>query len=149
VPPGTLREALAYPHPPQTFDDARIRDAFAVVGLDHLAPRLDENERWDRRLSDNDKQSMAVARILLQKPRWVVLNRALASLDPDVAQRVAAAFEQHMAEVGVIYIGPLPNGHGRFPRIVNLVLDPQGPRFKPSIAAESLAPRDAAADSTR
>ena len=149
VPPGTLREALAYPHPPQTFDDARIRDAFAVVGLDHLAPRLDENERWDRRLSDNDKQSMAVARILLQKPRWVVLNRALASLDPDVAQRVAAAFEQHMVEVGVIYIGPLPNGHGRFPRIVNLVLDPQGPRFKPSIAAESLAPRDAAADSTR
>jgi len=149
VPPGTLREALAYPHPPQTFDDARIRDAFAVVGLDHLAPRLDENERWDRRLSDNDKQFMAVARILLQKPRWVVLNRALASLDPDVAQRVAAAFEQHMAEVGVIYIGPLPNGHGRFPRIVNLVLDPQGPRFKPSIAADSLAPRDAAADSTR
>ena len=41
-----------------------------------------------------------------------------------------------MADVGVIYIGPLPNGHGHFPRIVNLVLDPQGPRFKPSVKAE-------------
>jgi putative ATP-binding cassette transporter len=142
VPPGTLREALAYPHPPQTFDEAQIHDAFAVVGLDHLAPLLDDNERWDRRLSDNDKQCLAVVRILLQKPRWVVLNRALAALDPDVAQRVAAAFERDMAEVGVIYIGPLPNGHGRFPRIVNLVRDPQGPRFKPTMASEL---RDAAA----
>jgi putative ATP-binding cassette transporter len=133
VPPGTLREALAYPHPPQTFDDARIRDAFAVIGLEHLAPMLDDNERWDRRLSDTDKQCLAVARILLQKPRWVVLNRALAALDADVAQRVAAAFEQHLAEVGVVYIGPLPNGHGRFPRIVKLVVDPQAPRFKPSV----------------
>ena len=149
VPPGTLREALAYPHPPPTFDEAQIRDAFAVVGLDHLAPLLDENERWDRRLNDNDKQCLAVVRILLQKPRWVVLNRALAALDPDVARRVAAAFERDMAEVGVIYIGPLPNGHGHFPRIVNLVLDPQGPRFKPSIAAEPLGPRDAAAVSAR
>jgi len=46
-----------------------------------------------------------------------------------------------MADVGVIYIGPLPNGHGRFPRIVNLVRDPLGPGFKPKIASE---PSDAA-----
>jgi hypothetical protein len=62
---------------------------------------------------------------------------------------VAAAFEGDMPEVGVIYIGPLPNGHGHFPRAVNLVLDPQGPRFKPSISAELLGPHDAAADSAR
>ena len=136
APPGTLREALAYPHPPQTYDDAGIREAFAIVGLEHFTPMLDENERWDRRLSDNDKQCLAMARVLLQKPRWIVLNRALAALDSEVAQRIATAFEQHMANVGVIYIGPLPNGHGHFPRVVNLVLDPQGPRFKPSVKAE-------------
>jgi putative ATP-binding cassette transporter len=134
APPGTLREALAYPHPPHTFDDARIREAFAVVGLEHFATQLDENERWDRRLSDNDKQCLAMARILLQKPRWVVLNRALAALDPDVARRIAATFQNHMADVGVIYIGPLPNGHGHFPRVIELVLDPQGPRFEPSVS---------------
>jgi len=149
VPPGTLREALAYPHPPHTFEEARIREAFAVVGLDHLAPLLDENERWDRRLNDNDKQCLAVVRILLQKPRWVVLNRALAALDPDVARRVAAAFEGDMADVGIIYIGPLPNGHGHFPRVVNLVLDPQAPHFRPSISAEPLDPHDATAASAR
>jgi vitamin B12/bleomycin/antimicrobial peptide transport system ATP-binding/permease protein len=145
VPPGTLREALAYPRPPQAFDEAQIRKAFAVVGLDHLMPLLDENERWDRRLSDIDKQCLSVVRILLQKPRWVVLNRALAALDVDAARRVATEFELNMAEVGIIYIGPLPNGHGHFPRIVTIALDPQGPRFKLSAAAEPLNPPDAAA----
>jgi putative ATP-binding cassette transporter len=145
APPGTLREALAYPHPPQTYDDARIQEAIAIVGLEHFAPMLDENERWDRRLNDNDKQCLAVARVLVQRPRWVVLNRALAALDPTVARRVAAAFEQHMADVGVIYIGPLPDGHGHFSRVVNLVLDPQGPHFKPSVTTERPDPREAAA----
>ncbi len=149
VPPGTLREALAYPHPPQTYDDARIREAFAVVGLEHLAPMLDETERWDRRLNDNDKQLLAMARILLQKPRWVVLNRALAALDPEVARTVLAAFDRHMADVGVIYIGPLPIGLGHFPRVVNLVLDPQGPRFKPSVKAELPDQSQAAAVTAR
>ena len=133
APPGTLREALSYPHPPQTFEDARVREAFAAVGLEHLAPMLDENERWDRRLSDNDKQCLALARVLLQKPRWVVLNRALATLDAEVAHQVATAFEKHMSEVGVVYIGPLPNGHGHFPTVVKLQVDPRGPRFKPSV----------------
>jgi len=90
-----------------------------------------------------------MARVLLQRPRWVVLNRALAALDPEVAQRVASAFEQHMADVGVIYIGPLPNGHGRFPRVVNLVLDPQGPRFKPSVKTELADQSQAAAVTAR
>jgi putative ATP-binding cassette transporter len=149
TPPGTLREALAYPHPPQTYDDARIREAFAVVGLEHLTTMLDENERWDRRLNDNDKQCLAMARVLLQRPRWVVLNRALAALDAEVARRVATEFAQHMADVGVIYIGPLPNGHGHFPRVVNLVLDPEGPCFKPSIKADVQGPREAAPASAR
>ena len=130
---GTLREALTYPHPPQIFDDARIREAFAAVGLEHFATMLDENERWERRLSDNDKQCLMIARILLQQPRWVVINRALAALDFEVTRRVVAAFEDHMADVGVIYIGKPTLASAFFQRTVALVADPQGPRFRPSV----------------
>jgi putative ATP-binding cassette transporter len=136
VPPGTLRESLAYPQRAQTYDDPHIREALAAVGLERFAPMLDDDERWDRRLSDNDKQCLAVARVLVQKPRWVVLNRALAALDSEVAQRLAAIFASQLADVCVVYIGPLPEGHEQFPRVINLVLDPQGPRFKPSVGAE-------------
>jgi putative ATP-binding cassette transporter len=136
APPGTLRESLSYPHPPHAYDDARVQEALAVLGLEHFASMLDETERWDRRLNDNDKQRLAMARVLLQKPRWVVLNRALAALEPEVARRLAQAFAQDLVGVGVVYIGPLPDGHGYFPRVVNLVVDPQGPRFKPSVKTE-------------
>jgi len=136
APPGTLRESLSYPHPPHAYDDARVQEALAVLGLEHFASMLDETERWDRRLNDNDKQRLAMARVLLQKPRWVVLNRALAALEPEVARRLAQAFAQDLVDVGVVYIGPLPDGHGYFPRVVNLVVDPQGPRFKPSVKTE-------------
>lgn len=145
VPPGTLRESLAYPHPTQTYDDADIRKSLAAVGLERFAPMLDDEERWDRRLSDNDKQCLAVARVLVQKPRWVVLNRALAALDAEVAQRLATIFASQLGDVCVIYIGPLPEGHGRFPRVINLVLDPKGPRFKPSVGTEPSDPGQPAA----
>ncbi len=149
APPGTLRESLAYPHPPQTYDDARIHEALAVVDLEHFAPMLDESERWDRKLNDNDKQRLAMARVLVQKPRWVVLNRAIAAMEPEAARRLADAFARDLADVGVIYIGPLPAGHGHFPRVVNLVVDPQGPRFRPSVKAELPDQREAAALSAR
>jgi vitamin B12/bleomycin/antimicrobial peptide transport system ATP-binding/permease protein len=144
VPPGSLRESLAYPHPAETYDDAHIREALGAVGLERFAPMLDDDERWDRRLSDNDKQCLAVARVLVQKPRWVVLNRALAALDSEVAQLLAAIFADQLADVCVIYIGPLPEGHGKFPRVINLVVDPQGPRFKPSVGAKQSGPGQAA-----
>jgi putative ATP-binding cassette transporter len=149
APPGTLRESLAYPHPPQTYDDACIREALAVVGLERFAPMLDETERWDRKLNDNDKQHLAMARVLVQKPRWVVFNRAIAAMAPEAARRLADAFARDLADVGVIYIGPLPVGHGHFPQVVNLVVDPQGPRFRPSVKAELPDQREAAAPSTR
>ena len=139
APPGTLRESLAYPHPPHAFDDARIREAFAVVGLERLSPMLDQRERWDRRLTDSEKHCLAIARVLLQRPRWVVLNRALAAVDPSVARRLWAALASDLADVGVIYVGPPPNGHERFRKIVNVSLVPHGHRHRPPeepVAAE-------------
>ena len=133
VAPVTLRMWLEYPHPPRTFDDARLGDALGVVGLERLAPMLDANERWDRRLNDHEKQRLAMAHVLLVRPRWLVLNRALANFDPETTRRLAAAFANDMPEVGVIYIGEPPDVSEFFHRTFALVIDPQGPRFKPSV----------------
>jgi vitamin B12/bleomycin/antimicrobial peptide transport system ATP-binding/permease protein len=145
APPGTLRESVAYPHAPERYDDAGIAQAFAAVGLEHLTPMLDENERWDRRLSDSDKQCLAIARVILQRPRWVVLNRALAGLNPELAQRLTAVFLQDMPDVGVIYIGRPQDESLLFSRVVKLVEDPLGPCFKPAAEAASAGRRQTAA----
>jgi putative ATP-binding cassette transporter len=143
APPGTLRAALAYPHPPETYDDGRISRALVAVGLEHLAPMLDETERWDRRLNDNDKESLAVARVLLQRPRWAILNGAFDSIDPELRRRLAAVFTRDLADVGVLYIGRLEDERALFNRALNLVEDPQGPCFKPSVAGSVAKPGQA------
>jgi putative ATP-binding cassette transporter len=142
APPGTLRASLAYPYPPESYDDARISEALAAVGLEHFAPLLNEDERWDRRLSDNDKQCLAVARIVLQKPHWVVFHRALGAIDPVLGRRLSAVFTRELADVGLLHIGLIQDETLLFSRTLTLVEDPQGPCFKPSIVAGAANRRD-------
>jgi putative ATP-binding cassette transporter len=42
VPVGSLRRATTYPEPAESKDDAEIAKALKLVGLGHLADRLDE-----------------------------------------------------------------------------------------------------------
>ena len=86
IPPGALRATVVYPHPTDVYDIAAIAKALADVGLEHLEPHLDTVDRWDRQLSDDEKQRLAFARVILQKPLWVVLNDALDVLDPEIAR---------------------------------------------------------------
>ncbi len=78
---------------------------------------------------------LSVARAILQRPRWVVFNQALAGLDPALRERLKAVFVRDLSDVGVLYIGRAQNESGFFGRTVHLVHDPQGPCFKPADAA--------------
>jgi len=131
VPPGTLRSALSYPRKGEAYDSVRVGKALAAVGLEHLESLLDKEERWERRLSDNEKQCLSVARVILQKPRWVVLNGAVAGLDLETRRRIEAVFDRDLADVGVLNIGRDSNESGFFTRTLRLALDPNGPSFKP------------------
>jgi putative ATP-binding cassette transporter len=132
VPPGTLRTALCYPCATHEFDDAATAAALAKVGLERLQPLLDLEERWDQRLNDDEKQSLAIARVLLQRPQWAVLNGAFEVLDPDSRQRIEALFAAELAHVGLIDIAREPRDPGFFGRRLQLVSDPHGPTFSPS-----------------
>jgi putative ATP-binding cassette transporter len=130
VPPGTLRSALSYPRSAEAFEPARVLEALAAVRLEHLEPLLDREERWDRRLGDSEKQCLSIARVILQKPRWVVLNGAIAGLDLETRGRIEAVFERELKDIGVLNIGQDANASGFFTRTLRLMHDPQGPSFK-------------------
>ncbi len=135
VPPGTLRAALSYPRSGEAFDAVRVASVFAAVGLEHLEPHLDQEERWDRRLSDNEKERLSVARVILQRPQWVILNGAIAGFDRETRQRIETIFTRDLADIGVLNIGRDMNVSGFFTRTLHLALDPKGPSFTPVIGA--------------
>jgi len=108
------------------------------VGLERLQPLLDASERWDQRLNDDEKQSLAVARIVLQGPKWVVLNATFDLIDPALRRRIEALFVNELAQVGFINIAAEPRDPGFFGRRLRLVMDPQGPTFSPGDLATSM-----------
>jgi putative ATP-binding cassette transporter len=130
VPPGTLRAALAYPRAAADYDDAAITRALADVGLEHLRPLLDKTDRWDRRLNENEKQSLAFARVCLQRPQWLVVNGAFDALDTASRARIEALFAVSLSEIGLIDIGQETAQDGFFKRKLRLVTDPKGPTFR-------------------
>jgi putative ATP-binding cassette transporter len=131
IPPGSLRAAVTYPRMIGDYDTPAIAEALAAVGLEHLESRLDEEDRWDHELTDNNKQCLAFARVILQRPRWVVVNDALDVLDPDSRKRIRELFTRECIDVGIINIGHDQTQTGFYVHRLHLVVDPRGVKFEP------------------
>ncbi|MBV8663991.1 MAG: hypothetical protein JO107_12920 [Hyphomicrobiales bacterium] len=132
IPPGTLRAAVTYPRATHEREDGIVVKALADVGLDHLEPLLDTADRWDRRLTDDEKQRVAFARIVLHRPLWIVVQNALDVLDPDSRLRIRALMMGDFAGMGVINIGHDMPEEGVYARKLHLQVDPGGVSFKPA-----------------
>ena len=80
-PVAPLAAAVSYPAKAGTFDDARVAEVVAAVGLPEWSGRLNEEAHWNRMLSQGEQQRLGVARALLQEPDYLFLDEATASLD--------------------------------------------------------------------
>jgi vitamin B12/bleomycin/antimicrobial peptide transport system ATP-binding/permease protein len=84
LPLGSLKHAVSYPQEASRFTDEQVRESLKAVGLGHLAADLERNENWAQVLSGGEQQRLAFARALLNKPDWLFLDEATASLpEPD------------------------------------------------------------------
>jgi putative ATP-binding cassette transporter len=81
LPLGTLRGALAYPGPEESFTPKEIDDVVDAVGLSALHAELDVTAYWADKLSGGEQQRLSIARALLQKPHWLFLDEATSALD--------------------------------------------------------------------
>jgi putative ATP-binding cassette transporter len=116
LPIGTLRAVVSYPAAERSFDDARIREALALVGLGHLADRLDEAVPWEQRLSAHEQQLLAISRALLQQPDWLVLDEATSGLDEQTERQICDTLLERMPHTGVIAAGLRPRALELMPR---------------------------------
>ena len=84
IPLGTLRRAATYPQAADSIDDEALTKALKTVGLDHVIDRTRRRGRaWDQMLSGGEKQRLAFARLLLEKPDIVVMDEATSALDTE------------------------------------------------------------------
>jgi putative ATP-binding cassette transporter len=84
LPIGTLRAAICYPLTVSEINQNELVEKLIVVGLNDLCENLDEHiESWDATLSREQQQRLGIVRLLLQKPKWILLQQAFDSLDSD------------------------------------------------------------------
>jgi vitamin B12/bleomycin/antimicrobial peptide transport system ATP-binding/permease protein len=146
LPPGTLREVLAYPRAVEEIEREAYGHALERLGLERLAPMLDESKRWDLVLNEAEQQSLAFARALLQAPDWLVIDEALESLEQDQDPKVSEVLSKDLARTGILYIGRAGAHDALFKRVLHLVdddaarkLPPQKTAAAPGMAAPAAA----------
>ena len=109
LPIGTLREVIAYPSPPDAFPEPAVRAALAAVGLAHLAARLDDSVPWEQHLPGDEQVRLTVARAILQRPDYVVLDDVTAALDEQSEATVYAALTEQLAGSAILSLSSRPS----------------------------------------
>lgn len=89
-PDGPLRDALAYPQSATQYSDMALQQALASALLPNLINRLNDEDAWGQKLSGGEQQRMAIARVLLKKPRWIFADEATSALD-EVTEKILYA----------------------------------------------------------
>lgn len=125
LPRGSLREVLAYPLKGDNFSANAFSRALFRLGLERLAPFIDETRRWDRELSQDEQLCLVFARMLIQTPPWVLIDGTLGLLDDDVLELVIDIFGKELKTTGIIHIGGPGEAHELFSAVLHLIKAPR------------------------
>src|SRR5260370_31708580 len=82
---GSLRDQLRYPSAEHATEEEQL-EALKEVNLADLPARfggLDAELHWANVLSAGDQPRLALARLLLNRPRYAFLDEATSALDPE------------------------------------------------------------------
>ena len=137
IPIGTLRSAVTYPAVAGTYPDEAIRGALVDARLGDLAGELDHEEVWSQRLSSGEQQRMAIARALLVRPDWLLLDESTSAVEEKLEADLYAVLAQRLPNTTVISIGhrsTLTQLHNR-----HLEMTPDGDHFTLRDAAKAAA----------
>jgi putative ATP-binding cassette transporter len=144
LPLGTLRAAVSYPNGIERFDDAAMRAALERVDLGHLVPMLDRSNRWDRELTLDEQQRLAFTRLLVHRPRWIVIDDAVGALDERHRRLVFSILERELADATVIHFGRGVVPDCSWDRTLHIIERPGGPCLRtglpPATRAVAAAP---------
>jgi putative ATP-binding cassette transporter len=129
LPPGSLREVLAYPSDVDEFKGEQFAKALERMQLTRLMPMLDQTRRWEQELTEDEQQRLSFARLVLQPPPWLLIDEVLDFLEEPTLSQVKEILDRELKGTGVIHIGRQQPKGELYSRVLHLVNDPNQHRL--------------------
>jgi putative ATP-binding cassette transporter len=104
LPTGTLRSAIFYPSTQIDYSEVELAIALKLVGLDELLLQLDRVDIWANALSRDQQQRLGVVRVLLQQPKWILIQEAMDSLDSSCEIEMLRLIAKQLPEAAIMTI---------------------------------------------
>jgi putative ATP-binding cassette transporter len=104
LPLGSLRQTLYYPSA-LSISERRLLEILDLCNLTHLSTELDRIGNWSQALSLGEQQRIAFARILLQRPDYLFLDEATASLDERMEATLYQLIRSQLRNTTVVSVG--------------------------------------------
>ena len=105
LPIGSLKDAAVYPADAAAIADDEVIAALEVVGLGRLAEAgLLDADVTSLGLSGGERQRLVLARLLFEKPDWVMLDEATGALDEPAERQVLSALREALPATTFILI---------------------------------------------
>jgi len=122
-PPGSLREALAYPAGAEQIKDKTFRDALNDLDLKELESDLDKGQDWREELNEDQLTRLAFVRTLIHQPSWILIDEALDFVDARSRALITGALDKRLKDSAVIHIGRQLPHDDTFRTFVHLIND--------------------------
>ena len=143
IPRGNLRAVTSFPQEEGAYSDEAITAALKRCGIGYLAKHLTADEPWSDTLSGGERQAIAFARLLLQRPDVVIMDEATSALDEDRQTLLMGLFREELAGATIISVGHRPGLEEYHDRKITLHREETGAR----ITSRRLLRRGTVADS--
>lgn len=83
---------------PKTEIDRRVREALAMVQLDHTINRRPQD------LSGGQQQRIAIARAVVNRPKMLLLDEPLSALDAKLREQMQSELKRLQRELGITFV---------------------------------------------
>lgn len=105
LPQGTLKQAICYPDMAKMQDDDVLIQNLKHCRLSYLTEKLHQHDDWLQRLSPGELQRIAFVRILLAKPKVLLMDEVTSALDEMTEANLYDMVKKQMPNTLMISVG--------------------------------------------